>query len=971
MNKVYINILSIITLSIILFNILNLKNKLTEKFTDLEKINGIYGARGEKGGVGVKGPTGSKGDNGRGHIGSINITTPLKLGTKRNIFIPKNDNDNNSYTQLALSRGVNKNGYKLHIESDTSISSDGNNNNKSPYSIFSRGADNNTDFYINKKELYVNGDFDLDGSIVLEHDDMQRRLPDDLLPIGTIFPYYIDMESHISNGYYNIKPVSVGDTAKLYIAATTATAAATAGATATAGSANVQTTENVYILDLSDKIYVEYNTDNTVYLKTIALTAATKTLGNISYLGVSNNTIITTALPDKNSKFKLLRNFTKNEYTIKSVSINKYIKYDAENLTCDGKGNEVVDKFSFIPATPPLWVECNGKHTSYTYTPQPPHETDIITTPIPDLRKRFIIHELPEHGFYLDKTGGEDTNISLDEDNLPSHLHNMDGDGLHSHPMVIAVSNSHNHKVNKILDANLYGSGISNSNHNTFVSGALTDDNYTNNDTNTAGSHSHDILVDSEDEHDHAIHETGYQTPKTVNVIPPYYKIVYIMKILDYNNNISANSSPLSLYTTLAPVIDPPTTTTVAPTTTTISPLVTFGKEIKDLTINFKSAVIFKGKLYALSDASGPDSDEHNKMYDISLKHRRALPDTSFDINTIDKVKYLYNYNSILLCPDTTKLRYFYKETESPTYRILPIVQYPNVIGININTVNAKKYVLKTNKKIYELYKPTSKLQKFYVLKGGNWHRNIISKTPPSSSSSWKIMFTFYAFTTSQPGTTEYRIYKKGDNSQWLLTTADSSTDSSVKGDYHNNRRRGYSYDFGFFAHSENPNTDSTFRFGIHNESYGGVGPFTNDGYQINNIGDDQYRDIVLKENGYNTLSVTNHNDGSPGITTYGQRNFWAYKSPAIRHIELSLTANLNDELEFEYITHIDNELIGITSNRKIYRFISTTDSELYHYNGSRVEDVTSIVKYDNILYGVDKNSKLVIWNGMGWIEFK
>jgi hypothetical protein len=851
MKKEYINILSIIVILFISVKILKLNQ---EHFTDLKKIQSLYGDTGDQGPQGLKGLPGSIGDDGIGHEQNVFLNTTLNLGKKSTLSIPL-DKDDNSYSQLTLSREVSSNGVKLRIDKDEY---------ERNYSIFCQDNNNTTDFYINNKEMVVNGDVELD-SIILNVNNETRRIPDDLFPLGTIFPFYMEPTSVPTSGYYT---VTLGGEHMYYTTESPATITTTGGAatTTTGGAATTPArpgftiTPNQDIKIMTHTIYVEQNNNYTVYLRFM------KSATELYYLSVKDDDSLEfITVPDKSCEFKFIGGTA-----IMSVTNNKFLANDGGEMKCTA--NDDTNKFDFTIKVPPGWIECNGEYTSYTHGDFP------IT--IPDLRDRFILHK--SNDFYFNKSHNSDVNIALLTDNLPEHAHTMNIGGVHNHDISGGADGSHHHTLNKT---------ISNNEGNNFGSGGF-DGNITKQNTNIAGGHKHQFKMNKNAAHGdaHPINQSGYPQPATINIMPPYYKIVYIMKVLDYDNITPGNPIPI----VTLPAVSNPTHT---PTTT---------QSINDVgaveTKQFKSIINYNGILIGLGVYP-------RKIYQIKNNKYDNLEEYSSNNFT-----YLYTFGGVLFGSDGGLLKYF--NNGSP----LSYTAYPNAKGIVVMS-DGTRYILKVND-IYKIETGTFNLRRYYVVKGGWGWRTHIMLSPPANDSPWKQIFSFYAFDSPQPGTTEYFVWKRSLPEDAVKKIQRINPGPHGPADE-------YSLDFKFYSYTSY--VIGSTRFGISQHVQG----------------DTTWHQSNVLENG-------------------GAEQFYAFLTPTINKREVNLTGNTS--INFVNITQIDGELIGITNNSKVYKINGIGNIELYTVNGNIVSGVKSIAKHNTHIYGIDNNNRLTTWNGLSWV---
>ena len=361
MKKEYINILSIIVILFISVKIIKLNQ---EHFTDLKRIQSSYGYQGDSGESGIIGIVGGPGDNGVGNEQNVFLNDTLNLGKMGILSIPMdNDKGTQSYSQLTLSRKVSLNGIKLHIEKDEY---------ERTYAIFCQDEKKQTDFYINNKEVFVNGDVTIDSVIFSNPDNTEtRRIPDDIFPKGSIFPFYIDDAGLPTNGYYKVSSV---DTTPKFIYYDTAGPTAVGPATA----------------DHTSTIYVEQNNNYTVYLR--FMNSSNKEF----YLSVLKDTdsLKFISTPNKSCEFKFIGGAIDHKPAIMSVKTKKFLVIENDILKCSAIDD--TNKFTFAVTVPPGWIECDG-------------------TTVPDLTNHNLTNKIIMHKhneYYFGKTG-ELTKINI------------------------------------------------------------------------------------------------------------------------------------------------------------------------------------------------------------------------------------------------------------------------------------------------------------------------------------------------------------------------------------------------------------------------------------------------------------------------------------------------------------------------------------------------------------------------------
>ena len=572
MIKNYINILFIFILFLVILNIVNIKRKIKENFLELMPIDYELNEPGEPGAVGKVGESGPIGIDGQMDYIDLNkifLEGKLKLGTKDKLFIPPNNN--NEICQLAITGSNLSNNIKLKMPKSV---------NDNVYYIYCEDAKKKTDFYINNKEIF--GDLEIDGSITLENENMSRTLPDDLIPVGTIFPFYMNITKNLTNGNYYIKSNN------LYL-------------NYIDGKLKTKN-HNVYNLsNIKSRFSIEKNTEDTYYIININVNTNRVTKKYLAYDSKSVNNIIFVSKPNKHCIFRIeyknnvpspqstsSQSATNLNNRISEVDENNSKHYfsiynnfndtflenlDEPNVSLKFSKDRDNSTFSFEVCIPFGWLECNGKYNKYTYSTQ----KRIVN--IPDLRNKFIIHESKD--FLFNRDGSSDINIQLNENHLPKHKHILENAGNHKHNIQILGSDGHENEQ--------YSDGTAKSNVHPFKTfdskGNDNIKNYHQFVTGNSGSspksfqtteddnHTHKVKSDKNGDHTHILEEecgNGWNNPNSFNIMPNYYRIIYIIKVLDYKfitktNNSNSNNSP-SFNTSNIHETCPPITTLPPPT---------------------------------------------------------------------------------------------------------------------------------------------------------------------------------------------------------------------------------------------------------------------------------------------------------------------------------------------------------------------------------------------------------------------
>ena len=132
----------------------------------------------------------------------------------------------------------------------------------------------------------------------------------------------------------------------------------------------------------------------------------------------------------------------------------------------------------------------------------------------PDLRNRFIVGA--GDAYDRNDTGGSDS-VTLTEGQIPSHDHNMQSAGDHSHTGTTSTDGNHTHGG---VPSYTLSSG------DTEGSAGRVNGNGT---TSSAGSHSHTLNVDSAGSHTHTMDTVGNDEAHENR--PPYFAVAFIMKL--------------------------------------------------------------------------------------------------------------------------------------------------------------------------------------------------------------------------------------------------------------------------------------------------------------------------------------------------------------------------------------------------------------------------------------------------------
>jgi microcystin-dependent protein len=196
---------------------------------------------------------------------------------------------------------------------------------------------------------------------------------------------------------------------------------------------------------------------------------------------------------------------------------NNNISVDASKLFYSLAPVGIIACFYSSTMIPQSWAICDGQTIEGFRTP--------------NLSGKFIKGastmanngETNEAYFNTHKT--KDGKIILKNENMPIHSHTITNDGSHNHTINSNSAGSHKHSftVNG-------GSVASDSVTNNYVLSA-TQGTTTNIQTDIeVNQHSHSVTISSDGDHTHTLDEHGSSSPEPIDIMPPYYTLVYIIK---------------------------------------------------------------------------------------------------------------------------------------------------------------------------------------------------------------------------------------------------------------------------------------------------------------------------------------------------------------------------------------------------------------------------------------------------------
>ncbi len=196
---------------------------------------------------------------------------------------------------------------------------------------------------------------------------------------------------------------------------------------------------------------------------------------------------------------------------------NNNISIDASKLFYSLAPVGIIACFYSSTMIPQSWAICDGK------------TIEGFTTP--DLSGKFIkgTTNINDNGTTNDTVFDEyktkEGKITLKNENMPIHNHSISESGSHDHTINSNPSGSHKHSLEV-----KGGSEPSTNVTDQFVLSATqgTPTNIQTKDENNP--HSHSVTVSSSGDHTHTLDEHGNISPTPIDIMPPYYTLVYIIK---------------------------------------------------------------------------------------------------------------------------------------------------------------------------------------------------------------------------------------------------------------------------------------------------------------------------------------------------------------------------------------------------------------------------------------------------------
>ena len=481
-NKQKVNIF-IVLLIIVICSLLLINKTQKEKFTNIYKLDYLEGPSGS---VGIKGPEGNQGTQGITGVSyeinenNIYLKNKLTLGTKDLVYVTKSNTGD--YTQLKLSKPILKNGAKLKIDK----------NDFEDESMYIHGETNNhTDFYINNKKMYLDGNIEINGNITVQINDLFRSFPKDIIPLGTIFPFYYEIvdKKNLNSGYYTIN-------------------------------------DNEYV-------YIEKISSNLYFIKKINKTDYSSE--NFSY-NKNNDSFEFNQTKNDSNKFLINYDGNDNYKIIPYLNNTYYLNFESPNYNF--KQTSDTDTDFNIKTTIPLGYEiCNGESKTIL------NNNGFTTTiNIPNLNDKYVVNiDKNNSMFAFGKHGGSTNNehtIKCDDTicEVPTHNHSISYNGYHKHNILndnmVTNDLNHNHGLGLIQNDNNFSTSINYSFISATGPGTDIDPPLETNEV----LHNHDFTMVKSDEHNHGGETSADRTDEKphnpINIEPNYMKLVYIIKVI-------------------------------------------------------------------------------------------------------------------------------------------------------------------------------------------------------------------------------------------------------------------------------------------------------------------------------------------------------------------------------------------------------------------------------------------------------
>jgi hypothetical protein len=480
-NKQKVNIF-IVLLIIVICSLLLINKNQKENFTVISKLNYLQGPSGNVGPQGNIGNQGIEGTVGQSfEINDINLylKNKLTLGTKELVYVTKSDTGD--YSQLKLSKKIKKNGAKLKMSK----------NDFDDESMYIHSESNNeTDFYINNKKMYMNGNIEINGNLTVQNNDLFHSFPKDIIPIGTIFPFYFENanKNDLNSGYYKLGGYGPGSL--------------------------------FYIEKISADLY---------FIRVQDDSSSTEHDFKHLYYDETNNSLIYDYKNEDSNKFIIKYTGTGDDYNMSPyTNPNKFL--DVSTKLFNSSSNNTV---TITPDIPYGWKICDG---------------DSTTINVPNLNDKMVVGK--DNNNYMFSSVGSNTSgttngvhtIDCDPSSspnaceMPIHNHQISTYGSHTHDFdeMIQIDNNHKHPIRIIIGND---DGFNSSMNYSFV-GAAENASTSKTIISTEESHNHEWDVQENGGHNHNKYtsndrlDTAAAAAVPINIEPNYMKLVYIIKVI-------------------------------------------------------------------------------------------------------------------------------------------------------------------------------------------------------------------------------------------------------------------------------------------------------------------------------------------------------------------------------------------------------------------------------------------------------
>ena len=196
---------------------------------------------------------------------------------------------------------------------------------------------------------------------------------------------------------------------------------------------------------------------------------------------------------------------------------NNNISIDASKLFYSLAPIGIIACFYRASSIPESWAICDGQSIEGFQTP--------------DLSGKFIkgTTNMDDNGTTNDDAFGDhktkEGKITLKNENMPIHNHTIHEDGEHLHTITSNESGFHNHSL-EVKGGSVASDTVTDNYVLSATQGTQTNI-QTQNEDNT---HRHTVTVSSSGGHTHTLDEHGLISPQPIDIMPPYYTLVYIIK---------------------------------------------------------------------------------------------------------------------------------------------------------------------------------------------------------------------------------------------------------------------------------------------------------------------------------------------------------------------------------------------------------------------------------------------------------